>query len=506
MEPQISSNTRVAKNAVMLAVRMLLILFVGLYTTRIVLNTLGVVDYGIYGVVGGIVAAVSFLNTSMSNAISRFLIFCLGKGDYHTLRKTFASALFTQIILALIVLLVSETVGLWFLYNVLNIPIGRMDAAFWTFQASIACMIITFIQTPFNASIIAHERMGVYAYIEILNSLLKLGSVYILLVVKVDKLILYAFLIVAVHIITLLAYYLFCRLNFEECKLRLCSEKKYIKPLLSFSAWNVFRNMSVTARQQGNNFLINIFFGVVLNSASGLATTIYGLIMGLANSISTAFNPKIVKLYAKDRAEDMNESIYTAVRYSTLIMGVITLPAILEMKNLTQLWLGRSDIDFVIAFCSIQLLVGFINLVTNTVVSGVMATGKIRKFSIVYGGLYLMSLPVAYIVLKLGVGPLSTYWVTLGMGFIILLATSFVLKQLVPQFSVNRIVTTLALNLLIVVLCGVPAILLHFTLGETLLRAILVGTAHLITLGGFVYLFLLPKELKQNLKRGILRR
>ena len=176
------------------------------------------------------------------------------------------------------------------------------------------------------------------------------------------------------------------------------------------------------------------------------------------------------------------------------------------MKNLTQLWLGRSDIDFIVAFCSIQLLVGFINLVTNTVVSGVMATGKIRKFSIVYGGLYLMSLPVAYIVLKLGVGPLSTYWVTLGMGFVILLATSFVLKQLVPQFSVNRIVTTLALNLLIVVLCGVPAILLHFTLGETLLRAILVGTAHLITLGGFVYLFLLPKQIKQNLKRRILRR
>ena len=503
MDTQISSNSRVAKNAVMLSVRMLLIMIVGLYTSRVVLNTLGIEDYGIYGVVGGIVAMVSFLNASMSNATSRFLIFNLGKGDRKALDKTFASALFTHIAIAIICLVLIEIIGLWFLYHKLVIPEGRMDAAFWTFQASVICMVIVFIQTPFNASIIAHERMGIYAYIEILNSVLKLAVVYILLVVNTDKLILYSFLVVAVHIFIFLVYYIYDRVHFEECRLRLSTDKEYIKPMLSFSGWNIFRNLSVSARQWGNNFLINIFFGVLLNAASSLATTIYGMIMGLANNVTSAFSPKIVKLYAQDKTEEMSQSIRTSTQYSVLIMGCMTVPAILEMSYLIRLWLGRSDIDYATEFCSIQLLVGFMTLVTNVIVSGVMATGRVKGFSLVYGGLYLLSIPISYIVLKCGVGPLSTYLVTLAMGIVIMVATAIILKKLVAEFSAGKVLSSFLLNLLVVAICGIPSVLIHLSMPESFLRVVLVVLANVITLGLATYFLLLDKNARETVNAKV---
>ena len=503
MDNQISSNGRVARNAVMLSVRMLLIMVVGLYTSRVVLSTLGVKDYGIYGLVGGIVAMVSFLNASMSNATSRFLIFNLGKGDRQALDKTFATALFTHVAIAAICTVVIEIIGLWLLYNKLVIPEGRMDAAFWTFQASVICMAIVFIQTPFNAAIIAHERMGIYAYIEILNSVLKLAAVYVLMVVSADKLILYSFLVVGVHAIIFLVYYIYDRVHFEECRLRFSSDREYMVPMLSFSGWNVFRNLSVSARQWANNFLINIFFGVVLNAASTIATTIYGMIMGLANSVTSAFSPKIVKLYAQEKIDQMNRSIATSTMYAVLIMGCITVPAVLEMSYLIRLWLGRSDIDYATEFCCIQLLVGFMTLVTNVVVSGIMATGKVKGFSLVYGGLYLLSIPLSYIVLRCGVGPLSTYLVTLAMGIVILLATSLVLKRLVPGFSVGKILTAFLVNLLAVAVCGIPSVLIHMNMEESFLRVVLVSAANVITLTLATYFVLLDKDSRKSINNKV---
>lgn len=465
---------------------------VGLYTSRVVLGALGQTDYGIYGVVGGITALVAFLNTSMSNATSRFLMFNIGKGNREALNRTFSAALSTHIAIAVLCVVIIEIVGLWFLYHRLIIPPERMYAAFWTFQASVICMVLAFIQTPFNASIIAHEKMGVYAYIEILNSVLKLLMVYVLVIVAADKLILYSFLVVGVTFAVLLIYYIYCRTHFQECRLRLSADRQYIMPMLSFSGWNLFRNFSVSARQWGNNFLINIFFGVLLNAASTVATTIYGMIMSLANNVTSAFSPKIIKLYAQDKRSEMSDSICISTKYAVLIMGCMTAPAILEMKYLIRLWLAQ-DIEYAAEFCSIQMLVGFFNLVTNVIVYGVLATGKVKRFSLVYGGLYLLSLPVSYLLLKLGVGPLSTYWVTLAFGALILTGTLLILKRLVAEISVSRVLVTLLVNLMVTALCCIPSVLIHLNMNESFLRVVLVALANLATLGLATYFLLLKR-------------
>ena len=267
------NNKRIAKNTIMLYLRMFLTMVVGLYTSRVVLQTLGVEDYGIYGVVGGIVAMMGFLNASMSGATSRFLTFELGRGDKERLSKTFSSALVVHIIIAVIVFVVAETVGLWFLCYKLVIPENRMVAAHWVYQLSILSSMITITQVPYNSSIIAHEKMDVYAYVEILNVTLKLLIVYLLVIGNFDKLILYAILMFAVSVIIMMVYRIYCLRRFEECKFRLFLDKDYLKPLLSFSGWDLYGNTDFSVRQQGANFLLNMFYGVVLNAAYNIATT-----------------------------------------------------------------------------------------------------------------------------------------------------------------------------------------------------------------------------------------
>lgn len=252
---------------------MFLTMVVGLYTSRVVLQTLGVEDYGIYGVIGGIVAMMGFLNASMSGATSRFLTFELGRGDKERLANTFSSALIVHIIIAAIVFVVAETVGLWFLCNKLVIPENRMVAAHWVYQLSILSSMLSITQVPYNSSIIAHEKMDVYAYVEILNVTLKLLIVYLLVIGNFDKLILYAILMFTVSVIIMVVYRIYCLRRFEECKFRLFLDKDYLKPLLSFSGWDLYGNMAFSVRQQGANFLLNMFYGVVLNAAYNIATT-----------------------------------------------------------------------------------------------------------------------------------------------------------------------------------------------------------------------------------------
>lgn len=292
-------DKRIAKNAVMLYVRMFLTMIVGLYTSRVVLAVLGVEDYGTYGVVGGIVAMIGFLNSSMSGATSRFLTFELGKGDEKRLADTFSSALIIHIGIALLVLILAETVGLWFLCNKLVIPEGRMPAAHWVYQLSIASAMIWITQSPYNATIIAHERMDVYAYVEILNAVLKLLIVYLLSIGNFDKLILYATLVFLVSVLIRLIYRIYCVRHFSESHLHWVWDKSILKPMLVYSGWNLYGALCLTTRQQGTNFLINIFFGVVFNAASSVATTIQGVVKGFTYSSTFAFRPPIIKAYAQ---------------------------------------------------------------------------------------------------------------------------------------------------------------------------------------------------------------
>lgn len=319
-EEAISSNKRIAKNTIMLYIRMLLSMVVSLYTSRVVLNILGVEDYGIYGVVGGIVAMFSFLNSTMSGATSRFLTYEMGRGDFQRLKETFSSTLVIHIGIACAVLVLAETVGLWFLLHKLVIPVERMNAAFWVYQLSILSMMITVTQVPYNACIIAHEKMEIYAYVEILNVILKLIIVYFLLLTDFDRLIFYAILVLFVSIIIAFIYRFYCISHFSECHFCAKMNSEFLKPMLLFSTWDLYGNMTVALRQQGMNFIMNIFWGIIINAAVSLSNMVQGAVCSLSNNVIMAFRPQIIQKYAQNNYLEMQVLLENAIRYSLFYM------------------------------------------------------------------------------------------------------------------------------------------------------------------------------------------
>lgn len=436
MQDTTSNNKRIAKNTIMLYIRMFISMLVGLYTSRVVLATLGVEDYGIYGVVGGVVAMMGFLNASMSGATSRFLTFELGRGDKDRLAKTFSSALIVHIAIAIVVLILAETVGLWFLCNKLNIPAERMQAAHWVYQLSILSAMFGITQVPYNAAIIAHEKMDVYAYVEILNVSLKLLIVYLLCIGNFDKLILYASLMLAVSILIMMVYRIYAIRQFPEAHFHWIWDKTYLRPLLSFSGWDLYGNACVIARQQGTNFLINIFYGVVFNAASGIATTVQGTISGLAFNIILAFRPQIIKQYAKGNVEDMSKLVGNAVCFTTILFGCMSIPLILETHYIMKAWLGvipeKSEI-----FCQILLIASFLGLLNNIWNTCIHATGKIKEISIFSGTFFLISLPIIYVVFQFKAPVESAYLVFILSIVFVNVSNLLIIKKKIPKLKLN---------------------------------------------------------------------
>ena len=436
MQDTTSNNKRIAKNTIMLYIRMFISMLVGLYTSRVVLATLGVEDYGIYGVVGGVVGMMGFLNASMSGATSRFLTFELGKGDKERLAKTFSSALIVHIGIAIVVLILAETVGLWFLCNKLNIPAERMQAAHWVYQLSILSAMFGITQVPYNAAIIAHEKMDVYAYVEILNVSLKLLIVYLLCIGNFDKLILYASLMLAVSILIMMVYRIYAIRQFPEAHFHWIWDKTYLRPLLSFSGWDLYGNACVIARQQGTNFLINIFYGVVYNAASGIATTVQGTISGLAFNIILAFRPQIIKQYAKGNVEDMSKLVGNAVCFTTILFGCMSIPLILETHYIMKAWLGvipeKSEI-----FCQILLIASFLGLLNNIWNTCIHATGKIKEISIFSGTFFLISLPIIYVVFQFKAPVESAYLVFILSIVFVNVSNLLIIKKKIPKLKLN---------------------------------------------------------------------
>ena len=324
MDSSISSNKRIAKNTAMLYLRLLISIVVGLFTSRVVLQTLGVADYGIFGVVGGVVSMFTFLNSALSGATSRFLTFEMGRGDQRKLSDTFCSALMVHFGIALIILVLAETIGLWFLCNKLVIPAGRMSAAHVVYQCSILGMVFAVMQVPFSAAIIAHEKMDVFAYIELLNVFLKLGMVFCLLIGNFDKLILYSVLVLCVHAFISFVYAFYGLRHFPETHFRWVWRKDILIGLTSFSGYNLFGNFGAVFNLQGINFLINIFFGVILNAASSVASTVSGIINGFVSNIVMAFRPPITKAYAQGDIDKVQSLMSLSLKSAILIHSFLS--------------------------------------------------------------------------------------------------------------------------------------------------------------------------------------
>ena len=487
-------NKVIAKNAIALYARMFLTMIVGLYTSRVVLATLGVEDFGIYGVVGSITAMMVFLNSAMSAATSRFLTFELGRGDEAQLKKTFSTAIIAHICIALFIFVIGETVGLWFLYNKLVIPAERMTAAAWVYQLSIVGTMLAIMQAPYNASIIAHEKMGIYAYVEILNVILKLAIVYLLTIGNFDKLILYAWLHLAVVVIIVIVYRIYCIRHFKECHFKWIWDKKLLKNLLSFSGWDLYGHMAFSFRQQGSNFLINMFCGVAINAACGLASTIQGVILGFSSNIVTAFRPQIIKQYAAGDYDRMNNLISMGTRFSAVLIIMVSLPIILKAEAIINLWLGQVPQGAV--FMTTTLLsLNIVNTISYVVVIGIQASGKIARNSIACGTLYLLCIPVMYLLLYLGLGYESTYWVLFISGFFVLSIYVYNLKQSVAQFRLS--IFLLKSLLPIILLLALSSLLLyvvaHF-FNNGLLQLILFFIVSIMIVGGISFVIVFNRK------------
>lgn len=426
----------------MLYIRMFISVIISLYTSRVVLQTLGVEDYGIYGVVGGIVAMMGFINASMSGATSRFLTFELGRGDFSRLSKTFSSALLVHIIIAVIVLVLAETVGLWFLCNKLVIPEGRMTAAHWVYQLSILSAMLTITQVPYNSSIIAHEKMDIYAYVEILNVSLKLLIVYLLQIGDFDKLILYAILMFAVSLIIIMVYRIYCLQKFKECKFHWIWEKEYMKPLLTFSGWNLFGNLGGVMSIQGTNFIINSLFGVVMNAASGVAFTASGVISQFAYNAMTAFRPPIIKLYAKGDVIKMQDLTLLAIKVIMLLYTLIAIPFFVECDNLLCLWLVEVP-TMTSVFCRIILLSIFFETIRYIIIINVHASGNVKLVSAFSGTLFCLSPVLIYLTYRNDVPVQSAFVILTLTNAILTIINIFILKHYTPKVEAKKYFKTI---------------------------------------------------------------
>ncbi len=431
-EEPISDNKRIAKNTIYLYFRMLITLVVGLFTSRIVLNTLGVEDYGINNVVGGVVSMFALFSGAISGSISRFLTFELGKGDLNSLKKVFSTSLTIMVILAIIVFIVAEIIGIWFLNTELQIPPERMEAAHWVFHCAIISFAIGLINMPFNASIISHERMNVYAYMSILDVIFRLSILYLIVISPYDKLKTYSVLGVIVTVIVNIIYMCYCMRKFPECRLKFTFIKRLFNEIFSFATWELIGSSAAILRTQGGNILINIFTKTTLaNAAAGIAGTLSGIITGFVSNFTTAFTPQITKLYASQKYNELINIIYMGSKFAPYMMLVLALPVIFNAHYIINLWLGQVP-EHTVNFVILTIIFSYNELTARPLITAKLATGKIKIYQIAVGGVLLLTLPIAYIALKLGAPVEAVYAANLLTSIIAVFVRLYMLRGDIP--------------------------------------------------------------------------
>ena len=435
MSEKSENNKRIAKNTLALYARMLFTMAVSLYTSRVVLNTLGVEDYGLYNVVGGFVAMFSFFNAAMASATQRYMNFELGRGDDVRLHKVFCTSINIHALISAVVLLLAETVGLWFVYTQLSIPPERFDAALWVYHTSVLASVVMVMSIPYNAAIIAHERMGAFAYISVLEVSLKLLIVYMLVVTDIDKLKLYAVLMLLVQLLIRIIYGQYSGRHFAETSYRRMWDGALFREMTGFAGWNLFGNIAAVAFTQGLNVLLNMFFGPTVNAARGIAVQVQNAIKGFCVNFQTALNPQITKSYA---AGDMSY--------------MQSLPVILETPVILKWWLGIVP-GHTVAFVRYILVISMIDSLANPLIQAASATGRIRLYQAVVGTLLILILPIAYVALKLGAPPEGVFVVQLVVFVIAQVARIWMLRPLI-SFSMRAYLHKTALPIAYVTLAS----------------------------------------------------
>jgi O-antigen/teichoic acid export membrane protein len=379
-------------------------MLIGLYTSRIVLATLGAVDYGIYNVVGGFVTMFAVISGAMTTATQRFISFEIGKGDDGDVKSMFSTAVVIHLFLAVIIFVIAESVGLWFVNTQMNFPSDRYAAVNWVYQFSVLTFMIDVISVPYNAAIVAYEKMSAFAYISIVEVILKLVIVYLLIISPIDKLIIYAALLAIIAIIIRIIYGIYCSRTFPLCHCSWKMDKADKNRMMSFVSWNLIGSLAGILKEQGINVLLNIFFGPAINAARGVAYQVMAQISGFVSNFQLAMNPQIVKTYAANDKENMFKIVFRGSKFSYMLLFTLSLPMLIECPYILDLWL-KDVPSYTSIFLRLVIIIALIDSLSGTLIASMHASGKVREYQIIVGGISLLTLPLAYVLLKLGFVP-----------------------------------------------------------------------------------------------------
>lgn len=427
-----SNNKRIAKNTIFLYFRAILIMAISIFTSRVVLQVLGVNDYGIQNVVGGFVGMFSILSSSLVNASQRFISYELGKQN-PLLNNVFCGTVTIHVFLALLLLVLFESFGLWFLNYKLNIDPDRIVAANWVFQFSVLTFCINIISTPYNACIVAHEKMSAFAYISIYEAIAKLLIAYLLWLTSTDRLIIYSFLLLCVAISVRIFYGFYCKIHFDECKFHFYIDHELFRSLLSFSGWNFLGASAGILITQGINVLSNIFFGVTINAARGIADQVNNAINQFVNNFMMAMNPQITQSHAKGDFDRMNTLMYRGAKYATLLYWIFGLILFVEADVILDVWLVEVP-EHAALFLRLIIIFSIFQAMSGTLYIGVLATGDIKKYQILISLLYLIAFVICYMFFKLGLGPEYGYISMILAVFLAVPLRIWLLQQMIPDF------------------------------------------------------------------------
>ena len=425
------NNKRIAKNTMLLYIRMMFTMAVSLFTSRVILNTLGVEDYGINNVVGGIVTMFSVLSGSLSSSISRFITFELGKNNMERLKAVFSTGVNIQLGMSLLIVVLAEAVGIWFLNTKMNIPADRLEAANWVFQCAILTFVLNLLSVPYNAAIIAHEKMSAFAYISVVEVTLKLIIVYMLTISPFDRLKTYAVLLLCVGAIIRFIYGFYCKKHFEECTYHFIFDKPLLKEMTGFAGWNFLGNGAYMLNTQGVNILMNMYFGVAVNAARGVATQVDAALKQFVNNFTTAVNPQITKSYAQGDLDYMHKLVCRSAKYSAFLMMFFAVPIILETNTILTIWL-KNPPAYAAVFLRWIIISSFVDTVlANSLVTSMFATGKIKRYQIIVTTVGCLVFPLSWLAFELGFQPQIGYVLYFIIYSILLGVRLYLLKDMV---------------------------------------------------------------------------
>lgn len=492
----INGNKRIAKNTIFLTIRMLIVLIISLYTSRVFLAVLGVEDFGIYNVVCGFVAMFAFLNGAMTTGIQRFYNVELANNGIEGSNRVYITSVFSQFALATIIVLFTETVGLWYIHNKMVIPIGRFDAALRIFQFAVLSLVINIMAVPYSSAVMAHEKMDYYALVSIVDIFLKLGVAIALPYVSSDKLVAYGFLFLLITFIDFLLYYMYAKVKFEEIRFRFIFYRGLFKEIISFSGWNVFGKFSIMLKEQGLNMILNLFFGPVVNAARGIAVQVNGALSGFVSTVNVAVKPQLTQAYAQGNKNRTFSLMFSISKLGYMILLLMAVPICVEIDFVLRIWLGSNVPQYANIFIVLVIATTFINNLNTPVSYVVHATGKMKTYQIATSSVELAVLPIAYWILSLGTPPWIVFIVAFFFVAVGQVVSLFVLRRIEP-FSIKAYCKNIYPLLIITIVSVIIACCVSRFLQQGFVRFFVVLLSSTVVICVLSYFFVLSQSEKE---------